>query len=88
MKFKIEKIDENQYIAHGELTLRGVTLPVDLPFTLTIVQDAAGQHTARMEGSTTLKRLDFGIGQGDWRDTSMVGNDVIVRVSISAHRAQ
>ena len=25
-----------------------------------------------------LKRLDFGVGQGDWKDTSQVGNEVKV----------
>jgi polyisoprenoid-binding protein YceI len=79
-----EKKTENQYIAHGQLTLKGVTLPVDLPFTLTITTDQTGNKVANVEGEATLKRLDFGIGTGEWADTQTVGNEVIVRVSLAA----
>lgn len=54
------------YIAHGELTLLGVTKDVDLPFTLSI-----NGERAEANGTATLKRLDYGIGkeadpEGEW----------------------
>lgn len=85
---KFEKVKDNQYIAHGLLTLRGVALPVDLPFTLDIAPDGAGHSVARMKGETALQRLDYGIGGGEWKDTHTVGNRVIVRVSLTATRPE
>jgi polyisoprenoid-binding protein YceI len=32
-----------------------------------------------VEGSFTLKRLAFNIGEGVWKDTDTVADDVIVR---------
>jgi len=42
-----------------------------------------------MSGKTTLRRLDFGVGQGDWKATDQLGNDVGVsfalRLAAAAH---
>lgn len=76
----------DQYVASGHLTLRGVTLPVTLPFTLSIAKGDAGSEVAQMTGETTLNRLDFGVGQGEWKDTKSVGNEVRVSVSLKAVR--
>src|ERR1700694_890219 len=59
------------YSAVGALTLRGVTkdVPIDFQFT----QGATG---AKLEGSAKLKRLDFGVGQGDWKSTEWVADAV------------
>ena len=82
---KFEKTAENAYVAHGNLTIRDVTLPVDLPFTLEITADPAGGQTAKMQGTLTLQRLDYGVGSGDWKDTSTVGNPVVVKVLLVTH---
>ena len=37
---------------------------------------------AWLKGSATLKRLDFGVGQGEWKDTETVANDVKVRFAL------
>ncbi len=65
------------YTAIGTLTLHGVSreVPVEFQFTPT----PAG---ARLVGSATLKRLDFGVGQGDWKSTEWVGNAVQVRFTL------
>ncbi len=60
--------------ASGELTIRGVTRPIPVTFTLT----PAGAATV-MKGSASLKRLDFGLGRGEWAATEWVGNAVDVR---------
>lgn len=65
--------------ASGSLTLRDVTAPVSLSFRWT---PASAGQPARLAGTATLERLAFGVGQGDWRDTSYVGNRVDVRVDI------
>ena len=63
--------------ATGELTIRGVKRTVPVSFTLM----PAGAATA-MKGSVSLKRLAFGLGQGDWASTEWVGDDVEVRFNL------
>ena len=72
----------NQYEATGKLTLRGVTKEIRLPFTWQTAQQG-GHAAVRLEGETTVNRLDFGVGQGDWKDTDLVGNAVRVRYSFT-----
>ena len=63
--------------APGELTVRGVKKPVPIVFTLTPLAGGSA-----MKGSATLKRLAFGLGQGDWASTEWVGDDVEVRFDL------
>ena len=65
------------YSAQGSLTLHGVTREVPLAFTLST------GATPKLEGTATLKRLDFGVGQGDWKSTEWVANEVKVSFSLS-----
>lgn len=69
-------------VATGTLELRGVTVPVSLPFTL----DIAG-NTATMTGSTTLDRRDYGMG-ASYADETTVGFAVQVDVALTAVRGQ
>lgn len=80
-----EKKSDGQYVAHGKLTLKGVTLPVDLPFTLTMETGANGRKTAKMQGEAALQRLDYGIGTGQWADPHSVGTTVKVKVFLQAY---
>ena len=61
------------YTATGKLTIRNVTRDVPLAFTF-----EKKDGSAWLNGSAQLKRLDFGVGQGDWKDTEQVANDVKV----------
>ena len=67
------------YVASGELTLRGVTMPLSLPFRF---EASPAGGTATLAGEVTLSRLAFGVGQGDWQDTTWVGDRVRVRFSL------
>jgi cytochrome b561 len=71
------------YIAHGALTIRGEARLVDLPFTLQIRESPEGQ-AALMEATLTLKRLDFGVGQGQWSATDTIGGDVKIMITLLA----
>jgi len=71
---RFRKAANGQVLADGTLSLRGVSKPVTLA-----VKFAPLGHGATLDVETTLKRLDFGIGGGDWADTSMIGNAVTVR---------
>jgi polyisoprenoid-binding protein YceI len=67
----------NKYSATGKLTLRNVTKDVPIDFTF---ENKDG--SAWLKGAAKIKRLDFGVGQGEWKDTSTVGNDVQVRFAL------
>ena len=60
-------------IADGTLTLRGVSKPVSLE--VTFKPQGSG---ATLDVAGTVKRLDFGVGTGDYADTSVIGGDVKV----------
>jgi polyisoprenoid-binding protein YceI len=63
----------NQVIAQGTLTLHGVTKPVSLNVTFKPQGNGA---TLDVNGS--LNRLDFGVGGGQYKDTSVIAADVKV----------
>ena len=66
------------YTAMGALTLHGVTKDVPINF-----QFVAAPATAKLEGTASLKRLDFGVGQGDWKSTEWIADAVKVSFSLS-----
>jgi polyisoprenoid-binding protein YceI len=72
-----------KYQAAGVVTLRGVSRPVVLPFTLAIAGD-----TARMNGAVVLDRTAFGVGQGQWKTGAVVDTKVTVNVALTAHRTR
>jgi polyisoprenoid-binding protein YceI len=65
-----------QVVADGTLTLRGVSKPVSL----NVVFKPQGTG-ATLDVTGAVKRLDFGVGGGDYADTSVIANDV----KIDAH---
>lgn len=78
---RIERAGDNEYIAHGQLTLKGKANPVDFRFTFD-GDDTAG---ATLNGTMTVNRFDYNVGEG-WNDTSWVGQDVAVEVNLSLKR--
>jgi polyisoprenoid-binding protein YceI len=72
---------EGRYVAHGTLTLRGVTKPLDLPFQLKI--DGA---KATVSARASLDRIAFGVGQGEFAATDQIPAKVGLRVQLRAQR--
>ena len=70
------------YEADGTLTLKEITQPVTLPFTLTIEDGAA-----RAEGALALDRRAFEIGTDDSENDDAVTPDITVSVVVAATRA-
>ena len=73
---KFRALGGNRYAADGTLSLRGVTKPVTLAFTWT-----PGAKPV-LQGNATVKRLDFGVGGGEWADTSLLPNDIKVTTKV------
>ena len=80
----IREVTPNHYEATADLSIRGITKEVTLPFTLTIA--GAGAH---MTGELTLSRVDFGVGMGrtfgiDWSSERTVSHAVKVTIDLTA----
>ena len=71
----------DKFEADGALSIRGAKVPVTLAFTFTAIG-----NTAKLSGTTKLKRTDFGIGKGSDGDGSWVSLDIPVEVSVSLKR--
>lgn len=69
------------YVATGPLTLRGVTRTIAVPFSWRVIK-RGGRQIGLLDGSTVLKRLSFGVGQGEWGATEWLGNAVTVRFAL------
>ena len=69
---KFRSLGGNQYAADGTLSLHGIDKPVTLAFTWT-----PGAQPV-LAGKATVKRLDFGVGQGDWNDTKTIPDDTAI----------
>lgn len=72
-------LPDRRFDARGRLTIRGISRDVNLRFTFRPEADGRG---AVLEGGTTIRRLDFGVGQGEWQDTKWVGNDVRIEFKL------
>jgi cytochrome b561/polyisoprenoid-binding protein YceI len=70
----------NKYVLNGRLTLKGVTRPVSLPFSLNIKSG-----TAHVVGETTINRLDFGVGPETVAGLA-VDKDVKLSIDLTAIR--
>jgi len=69
------------YEAVGKLTIRGVTHDARVPFAFRTTTEN-GATVGYMTGKTSVRRLDYGVGQGDWKATDQVGNDVGVSFAL------
>jgi polyisoprenoid-binding protein YceI len=63
----------------GKLTIKGKT--ADVAFPLTVKKEGAAQV---FEGTLPIKRLAFGIGEGEWKDTSVLADEVLIKFRVFA----
>jgi len=77
-------LGDNQYAADGTLELKGIEKPVTLTFTWT---PASAGVPAILTGSATLKRLEFNIGSGDWKNTGTIPDEVAIATKVRLRRA-
>ena len=63
----------------GKLTIKGKSS--DVRFPLTVKQESGKQV---FDGQLPIKRLAFNIGEGEWKDTSMVADEVLIKFHVIA----
>jgi len=73
---KFRALGGNRFAADGTLSLHGASKPVTLVFTWT-----PGARPV-LSGKATVKRLDFGVGGGDWKATDLVPNEVAITTKV------
>jgi polyisoprenoid-binding protein YceI len=74
---KFRSLGGNRFAADGTLSLHGISKPITLIFTW-----APGAQPV-LTGKATVKRLDFGVGSGDWADTGLIPNDIAVSTKVT-----
>lgn len=76
---KVEVLGDGTYQVTGDLSIKGNTKPVTVPFKFTEAGD-----TGLFEGSFTFQRADFAVGEGQWKDFSVVANDIRINFHVVA----
>jgi polyisoprenoid-binding protein YceI len=58
----VEKVDDERYRVQGDLTIKGTTRPVTIPFEVSgPVQDPWGNQRIGLEGRVEINRKDWGV---------------------------
>ena len=70
----IKALGDGKFEMAGKLTIKNISRQVTVPVTI-----APSGGYAVATGSFTIQRLDYKVGDGEWTDTSVIGNDVQVR---------
>jgi polyisoprenoid-binding protein YceI len=87
---------DSRFIARGELSLKGVTQPLNIPMTIQPINTATESftpsnektltssltHALKLEGKVEVNRLDFLIGMGDWAIGDVIGTTVSVQFTV------
>lgn len=81
--------ESNQYIVEGNLTVKGKTEKMAVPFTYFGSREnplKKGQLVAGFEASFSINRLDYGVGPGKYVRMGTIGNQVNVLVTLEVVR--
>lgn len=94
MTFKSTKVEKRGagLVVSGDLTLKGVTKPVSIPFQISGWLPATQRAGMKMgiTGETTINRRDFNVNYGNNLPSGIpsIGNDVKVQLAIEAMKAR
>lgn len=75
----IQSAGAGKLTVSGKLTVKGKSSDVSFP--LTVKADGGKQV---FDGALPIKRLAYNIGEGEWKDTSMVADEVIIKFHVVA----
>ena len=91
----LRQVAEDQLVATGDLTIKGITREVELPITILGIVDLPAEmqemlggvsQVASFEAGTTLDRREFEVGVANWAQTMIVGGEVEVSINLEANR--
>ncbi|HET6985604.1 MAG TPA: YceI family protein [Kribbella sp.] len=76
----IKQTGEAEFVVSGDLSIRGVTKPVEIPFEYTgSATDPFGNERVGLEGSVVINRKDFGVS---W-NAALEGGGVLVSEKVT-----
>jgi polyisoprenoid-binding protein YceI len=75
---RIRLLEAGRYEVSGALTIKGRTRQLVVPVSL-----SRSGSTLLATGAFAIKRLEFGIGAGEWSDPSLVEDEVKIRFKVS-----
>jgi polyisoprenoid-binding protein YceI len=75
----VKALGGNKFEVAGQLSIKGKTQDVVVPATFT-----AQGNSGVFDGSFTIRRADFAIGEGAWAKFDIVANDVVIKFRITA----
>jgi polyisoprenoid-binding protein YceI len=84
---RVERKAEDQYVLHGDFTLKGVTKQISFPFAMTgAIKDAQGNTRFGVAAETKIDRRDYGItwGKPMVNGGLDVGNEVTIDLQLEA----
>jgi polyisoprenoid-binding protein YceI len=81
------KTGDKSYEGAGALTIKGISVPITLSFTIDPVAKS-DPPSAHVKGTAVLDRSKFHLGTGDWADPSVVANEVTVTFDLTAYQAK
>ena len=84
---RVRHVSDNQYILNGNLTIKGVTKEIAVPFTyLGMRENPLMKETivAGFEAEFTINRLDYHVGDGKFYEMGVIGKDVRILITIEA----
>lgn len=87
---RIEKKGNNQFIAHGDFTLKGVTKQIALPVTINgYLKDQRGNVKIGISALTTINRSDYGVGKVDTlpNGAQAIADKININLQIEAGKA-
>ena len=83
----VRQVDDTTFEVTGDLTIKGVTKPITIPFTFEgAAKDPFGHLRAGFEGSVTINRKDYGITWNAALETGgvLVSDKVTLEFEVSA----
>lgn len=83
---RIEKLSDNKGIAHGVLTIRNISQPVSLDFSLNLLKrhPLTFKRTIGFSATATISRKAFGMDA--WK--SVIGDEVKIIIELEAAKAK
>lgn len=80
---KIESKGNNQFVAHGDLTIKDVTKKIEMPFTLLGVMDnPRGGKIAGITSEFMIDRNAYGVGTGDFISDTVIGKEITAKLNL------
>lgn len=81
---QITSLGNGFYLATATLKIRDKAQQLYFPFKLRILKQNPPLLTG--SGELLINRFDFDLAQGEWRDTRIIGEQVLIRVKLKASK--